>query len=243
MRSAATVRIAGCDLDISPVPLRKVVKRGGVRANWKFCSRKMANAMIPTESSNELAFLVRAELDPTVTSVYAQAIEIRWRDGTGPRRHFPDFVVVRGGRVEVHEVKPDDDAETEEVKATAAFARRHLLERGAEYGLVLESSLKAQPTFGHTEDALHRLHDWVDERLARTVVAFVQDQGPVTVDALVATLAAKGCRRETALVLVARNSLHVDYGLPLDGRALLHAGRGPWNEAAPLLPRIAGGAA
>jgi hypothetical protein len=239
----ATVRIAGCDLDISPVPLRKVVKRGGTRANWKFCSRKMARTMIPTESSNEHAFLIRAELDPTITHVFAQAIEIRWRDNTGPRRHFPDFIVVRNARVEVHEVKPDDEAGTEEVKTTAAFARGYFFDRGATYGLALESKLKAEPTFGHAGQALYRLHDWLDERLARNVIAYVQDNGPVTIGSLVAALASKGCTPETALIMVAHNRLHVDYGHPLDDATVLHAGRGAWNEHSPLLPLPASGGA
>ncbi len=238
MLRAETIRIPGCNLDISPVPLRKVVKRGGVRANVNFCSRKMSKTMLPTESSNELAFLIRAELDPTVTYVFAQAIKICWRDDTGPRWHFPDFIVVRDGRVEIHEVKPDDKADTAEVKTTAAFVTSYCPNRGASYGLALESSLKAEPTFRHTGDVIYRLHDWLDERLASTIVAFIQDNGPVTMDALVAALAPKGCKRETALVLVARNRLHVDYRRPIDGYALLHAERGAWNEVAPLLPRI-----
>lgn len=230
------VRFPGCDIDISSVPLRRVVKRGGVRANVKFCSRKMQNRMIPTESSNEHAFLIRAELDPTVTHVYAQAVIVTWRDNTGLRRHFPDFVVVRNGRVEVHEVKPDYKAGKEDVKSVAAYAKSYFLDRGATYGLTVESALKAKPVFAHVQEALHRLHDWIDEALARAVVAFVQDHGPTSVAAVVAALAAKRCTLESVLTLVAHNRLHVDYRYPLDGRAVLHDGRGEWNEMPPLLP-------
>ncbi len=230
------VRFAGCRVDVSSVPLRRVVRRGGVRANVKFCSRKMRNRMIPTESSNEHAFLVRAELDPSVTHIYAQAVVVTWRDDSGPRRHFPDFVVVRDGRVEVHEVKPDSETESEDVKSALAYATGYFFERGATYGLTLESALKAKPTFDHIKEALHRLHDWIDEALARAVVAFVQDHGPTSIAVVVAALAAKGCTLEAVLTLVAHNRLHVDYRYPLDSRAVLHDGRGEWNEVPPLLP-------
>lgn len=62
-------------LDISPTPLRRVVTRSSTRVNGRFASRKM-QASIPWESSNEKAFLLRAELDPTVRRIYAQATRL-----------------------------------------------------------------------------------------------------------------------------------------------------------------------
>jgi hypothetical protein len=150
-----TRNFPNCDLDISPVPLRRVVTRSSSRIKDKFCSRKMG-CMIPAESSNEYACLVRAELDPTVTHVFAQALDIHWRDNLGWHRHWPDVVTVRHGRVEAREVKPDLDAETECVRAPAALASRYCAERGAVYHLDLESSLKAQPTCANALEVLYR---------------------------------------------------------------------------------------
>lgn len=222
MRRSEPIRFPNCDLEISPVPLRRVVTRSSQRIKDKFCSRKMGR-MIPAESSNEYACLVRAELDPTVTHVFVQALEFRWRDNLGWHRHWPDVVTVRRGRVEVREVKPDLDAETDRVRATAAFASHYCAERGAVYRLDLESSLKAQPTYANALEVLYRLHDEVDPALERAMIARVQDCGPTMIGELVGMLTLRGCTLARALTLVARNRLHLDYRRPIDNSAILHA--------------------
>ena len=95
------LKFRGIELEVSEVPVRRVITRGSVRHNGRYASRKMGRT-IPWESSNELAFLMLAELDADVTRVYAQPFEIRWSGVRGPRRHIPDFAVLRGASLEVH---------------------------------------------------------------------------------------------------------------------------------------------
>jgi hypothetical protein len=194
--------------------------------------------MLPTESSNELAFVLRAELDPTVGRIYAQAVRIEWCDGDRMRHHVPDFVVIRDGRVEVHEVKPDAEAATEEVAAVTAQAARWFGDRGATYCLALESTLKAQPTYRNAEEVAYRLHDYVAAPLARAVVAFVQDAGRATIGEVVRALGTEGCTYERVLTLVARGAVHLDYSRPLDAEAVLSADAVPPSGAI-LLPQNA----
>lgn len=217
-----TAVIPGLGFGISEKPVRRVVTRSGMRVNTLFCSRKMRR-MLPTESSNELAFVLRAELDPTIERIYAQAVRIEWRDGNRMRHHIPDFVVIRGGHVEIHEVKTDAEAATDEVVEVAAQATRWFADRGATYGLALESTLKAQPTYGNAQEVAYRLHDTVAVPLARTIVAFVQDAGWTTIGEVIAALGSEGCTYEKIVTLAARGVVHLDYSRPIDDGAVLSA--------------------
>src|ERR1700748_1682613 len=62
---------------------------------------------IPWSSSIEFAFLVLAELDPTISAIYAQAVRLEVEAVPGRLSYVPDFVVLRSGVVEVFEGKPD----------------------------------------------------------------------------------------------------------------------------------------
>ena len=228
------VRIPGVDFGISEMPLRRVVTRSGTRVNTLFCSRKMRR-MLPTESSNELAFVLRAELDPTVVRIFAQAVRIEWPDGSRMRHHVPDFVVIRNGRVEVYEVKPDAEAATDEVVAVTTQAVRWFADRGAAYGLALESRLKARPSYCNAEEVGYRLHGHVAAPLARAVVAFVQDAGRATIGEIVRALGRDGCTYERVLTLVAHGAVHLDYSRPIDAEAVLSADARP-PPGAILLP-------
>ncbi len=235
---SSTILLPGFDLEVSTVPLRRVVTRSSVSGNGRFHSRKM-DSNIVWESPIELAFLLRAELDPTVTAIYAQALEVTWDDGQRSRLHYPDFVICRGG-AEVHEAKADKQAASEKVVSRTAAVRRHLMEHGAEYGLAIGSALRAEPTFSNAATVARRLLERVSEDLARGVVAMVQDHEPIRLGDVVSGLAAAGCTEATVLTLVAHNRIHVDYRRPVDDDALLWANGIPTHHEL-LLPKPASG--
>ena len=183
----------GTDLEVSDTPLRRINTRGRVRPTGRFASRKMGRCL-PWESSNELAWLQRAELDPGVSAFYAQAIVIDVIVDGRRRSHIPDGVAIRGGRVEVHEVKPDAEAAKSEVRDLALAAARHLRTRGATYGVALESVLKAAPVHANMQNLLRRLHRRVPAAVAVALAAEVQDAGPMSAAALAAATARHGCQ-------------------------------------------------
>jgi hypothetical protein len=90
----------GCNLMISDHPVRRVISRGSVRMNGRFASFKMGRT-IPWESQNEEAFLLRAELSPDVTAIYAQPLKLSLVTEVGERIHFPDFAVVIDNKLEI----------------------------------------------------------------------------------------------------------------------------------------------
>lgn len=224
----------GVDLDVSATPLRRINTRGRVRPTGRFASSKMGRCL-PWESSNELAWLQRAELDPEITAFYAQALVIELNVGGRLQSHTPDGVAVRRGRVEVHEVKPDADAATDAVRALAAAAARHVRLRGATYGLSLESALKAAPVHANMQHVLRRLHRRVPDALALTLVAEAQDGGPTSVAALARAAGRRGAKPEDVLALVARGRLRMDLGRAVTGDALVWA-PDAFPNPVPILP-------
>ena len=89
----------------SPVPLRRIVRSSSNRRKRAIRSIKAAGA-IECESDHEARFAILAELDPNVTRIYSQAFHWpHWFEGK-KRHHWPDFGLVIGGKLEIHEVKP-----------------------------------------------------------------------------------------------------------------------------------------
>ncbi len=224
----------GVDLEVSATPLRRINTRGRVRPTGRFASRKMGRCL-PWESSNELAWLQRAELDPEITAFYAQALTIEVRVNGRNRSHTPDGVAIRGGRVEVHEVKPDADAATDEVRALAAAASRHVRLRGGTYGLVLESVLKAAPVYRNLQDVLRRLHRRIPDALALVLIAEAQDGGPMSVAALAQAAERRGAAPEDVLALVAHGRLRMDLTRPVAAAASVWAPEA-FPKPRPILP-------
>lgn len=224
----------GCDLDVSATPLRRVNTRGRARPTGRFASRKMGRCL-PWESSNELAWLQRAELDPDVTAFYAQALAIELSVDGRHRSHIPDGVAVRCGCVEVHEVKPDADAADDDLRALAIAAARHLAPLGATYGFALASSLKALPVYANMQDVLRRLHRRVPDALTRCFIAKAQDAGRVSVAALARAARSLGGTSEDVLATVAHGHLSVDLAHAVDAEALVWAPEAFPNPA-PILP-------
>jgi hypothetical protein len=221
-------------LPISPLPLRRINTRGRNRPTGRFASRKMGRCL-PWESSNELAWLERAELDPDVSVFYVQALRIEVTVAGEAHTYTPDGVAVRGGRVEVHEVKPDAEAAKAETQALAIAAARHLGEQGATYGFALESTLKAVPVYVNMQDVLRRLHRRVPEALMRCLVAEAQDRGPLSVAELVAAAARQAAAPEDVLALVAHHRLRMDLRRPVDAQALVWEPKS-FPQATPILP-------
>lgn len=212
----------GFDLEVSETPLRRINTRGRVRPTGRFASRKMG-CCLPWESSNELAWFQRAELDPEVSAFYAQPLSIDVTIGGRRRSYIPDGVAVRRGCVEVHEVKPDADAATDDIRALALAAGRHIALRGGTYGFALESALKALPVYSNMRDVLRRLHRRVPDPVARRLIARAQDAGVLTVSELVEAKGPQGGTPEDVLALVARGRLRLDLRRPFSAEAKVWA--------------------
>ena len=170
---------------------------------------------IPWESSNEKAFLIRAELDPTVSRIYAQATRLAVPTDDGIWTHVPDFVVVTDRGVEVHEVKPDADADDARMRARFGAAARRVRLSGAVYSVACERVLKAQPVFGAAV-ALHRyLHDHVPSTLVYIATDKAQGAAGRSAGWLALETARWGGSLQAVYALVAQGALRMDLAAPL----------------------------
>lgn len=224
----------GVGFEISDRPVRRVVTRGSSRTNGRFASAKMGRT-IDWESLNEYAFLVRAELDPCVSAIFAQPVKMLLRTDEGERAHFPDFAVVFECRLELHEVKADDEADAPDFRRVAEVAARHAATRGALYSVARESALKRAPEFGNLKTILRRLHDRVGAPTRLAVLDQLRRDGPLTLAELARRTALWGGTVERALALAARGAIRLRVSERVTSSSLAWAPES-FPDAARILP-------
>lgn len=209
-------------LKISPTPLRRVINRGSVRVNGRFASRLMRKGIV-WESQNEAAFLLRAELDPGVSAIYAQPVRLDLMLGARPRTYVPDFAVVYDDRTEIHEVKPDDEASSPEIVELARAAAHHVRLHGGVYSLALASELRAEPVFRNLKDLWRNLHTYVPNHTCTAMLDCAQSCGPAPVARLAELASQWGGSKERVLAMVAQRHLRLDLNCPVNGDSLVWA--------------------
>jgi TnsA endonuclease N terminal len=94
------------------------------------------------ESWNERAFIVRAELDPRVTEIYEQCLQLTYRDESRIRRTIVDFCITVDGHREWHEVKDDQALENPEERQRLWWIAKAFADRGQHYSVTRRSVLR-----------------------------------------------------------------------------------------------------
>jgi hypothetical protein len=188
--------------------------------------------MAAWESSNEMAFLQIAQLDPRVTQVLEQPVKLRITiDGRRSNR-WPDFAILYHGRPEIHEVKPDeawrDLSFRDETRAIATYVET----RGWRFSLTFESDLKALPRFANVQALWRQCARRVDPVLAIDMVDVAGEQ-KISIEDLIDTVGGQSTddqpnlpevRYAEVLALIAQGRLYHDRDVPLSGRSLVWTG-------------------
>lgn len=130
--------------------MRKVVTRSRMRVTGKHPSWKVGR-MVQWESSHERAAFKVLDADPTVKTYSEQGCEIVYTLAGKISRHFPDIVVHRNSRVELHEVKEAGDAADDQVAVRTRLLSALLPEHGFLYHIVLAGDLCAQPRLSNAD--------------------------------------------------------------------------------------------
>jgi len=216
-------------LVISRTPIRRVITRRSRRMNGRFASKKMGRGLV-WESSNEFAFLTLAELDLDVTEIYAQPIQLTLDTPSGQRRHIPDFAIIRNGLLELHEVKPDEDANDPGILELARSATQFVAAHGAVYGLALAATLKAEPRLRRAQAVMRRLHDSVPDVVRMATISSLQDDGPCSIQSLLEKTTRWNLRLEQVMTLIAHNAVFHDYGEDLTRHSIVAAERPPGHK-------------
>ncbi|HEX9963841.1 MAG TPA: TnsA endonuclease N-terminal domain-containing protein [Allosphingosinicella sp.] len=197
------------DLQPSETPLRKINIRSANRMTGFIVSRLRPGVCIDHESENEAAFIIRAELDPRVTAIYEQPLELIYRDASGIRKAFPDFCITVDDRVEWHEVKEDDKYADPEEQERHLWIAREFDRRGHRYSITLRSQLRAQPEYRHLNGVLRRLHTKVGPELWSRMAAAMAHQ-PKLISDLLRETERFGATFETVLALICSRKLCAD---------------------------------
>ena len=164
----------------------------------------MGGTAIPWESGIEKDFIVLAELDPTVRNFHAQPLRVEYRLNDKRHTYVPDFALVATGRTEIHEVKPDDDADTADFQAMFAAVAPVFAEQEMVFCVARESAIRAQPKLKNAWTLWRGLHVRVPAADAQKIAAAVLARPGIAVAALDAP-------SHLVLALVAQGALRIRF--------------------------------
>jgi hypothetical protein len=152
---------------------------------------------------------MRAELDPRVTEIYAQPLELTYRHGSSIRKAFPDFCITVDGMREWHEVKDDSTYADPDERERHWWIAQEFDSRGHRYSITLRSQLRNEPDIGHLTDVFRRIHTRVTPELwSRIDLAL--DGRPQPIGALIDKTAKHGATFPTFLALICSRRLTAD---------------------------------
>lgn len=209
------------DLRPSETPLRKINSRSACRETGFTVSRLRPGVCIDHESPNEAAFVMRAELDPRVTAIYEQPLELTYRDASGIRKAFPDFCITVDGMMEWHEVKKDDQYARPDERERHRWIAREFDVRGHRYSITLKSQLRAQPEFKNLKGVFRRIHTQVDAELWSRIDAAMGHR-PCRVGDLLNETERYGTTFEIILALLCSRKLCADIARGVTHDSIVH---------------------
>jgi hypothetical protein len=229
-------------LDISNVPLRKVVTRACAHTNGTSRTHKHPDhevTFIPGDSPNELLFIRFAEVDPNVIAIAAQPTRVVGRDASGTFSHIPDFALVVRGEGEIVEVKSDKSYAQTETRERLTAAAEYVDSTGWTYFVALRSDLFEHPLVDRVQD-LWRECRRPYSALQRLAVRDLLHKNPMCIAdvrrRLEPRLGSKTPSFEVVLSLAARGEVFIDLSAPIGEHSTI---RYPDEQAMPpiLLPR------
>ncbi len=226
-------------INISMVPLRKVVGRSSQVNNGWHRTNKHPDGYLPGESRPELAlFLVLAEMDPNVTLVTAQPCEIPFSHDGKACAHFPDYAVLETGDSVLYEVKTARKyAETQITRRLAAACRSVEARGDWSYFVALDDEMRRDRRFKSAEE-LWRRHRPIFTKRQRLAVERAVGKGERPIADIVTDLAGMDDAPtvHTVLSLAANARLFIGLDEPI-GRGSIVRRADSKALPEPLLPR------
>ena len=205
-------------LSISDIPLRREVRRGNPNPAGHILSAKMGRKL-QYISPNERAFLLLCEIDPNVIRIADRPIESCVTLNGKDDRHFPDYAVLSGGMVEIHEVKSDEIYFNDQSLISRLSRHARALEdQGAIYSVALRSEIMAEPQY----EWAARLWPFSTHRITREAadaVLMTVQSGPIIVADLMSSLSRSlgpnAPSRGSVLGMAARGEIFSDLNGPV----------------------------
>jgi len=120
--------------------MRKVSTRSRARPTGEYPSWKKG-AMLEWESHNELNAFVLLDANPEIQAFSEQPMLIEYCIEGEVAKHYPDVLVAKDEELQVWEIKPEGEANKEDVRTRTDFLERYLPNLGYSYYMVLGEKL------------------------------------------------------------------------------------------------------
>jgi hypothetical protein len=198
-----------------------VNRRSSLRETGYLTGRLRPGVSLDYESWNERAFIVRAELDPRVTEIYEQCLELTYRDDSRTRRTIVDFCITVDGRREWHEVKDDKALEDPEERRRLWWIAKAFADRGHRYSVTPRSVLRNEPEHEHICDTFRRFRTSVKPDLWSRI-DMILESGPATVEELLHQTKQYGATFNTFLALLCQRRIAADLALGITPQTVIH---------------------
>jgi len=178
-------------------------------------------AHVVYESRLELSRLILADFDPTVSRIFAQPLMIRAKVDRRPRRHVPDYLLVRGADLTFVAVKPLSELENPKVAATLAWVGDVV--RSSGWGFEIASE-PPQPYFDNVRflAGYRRAQHFVPSALAK--VRALPLEGMAFEDAVRAAKGERALNRAALLHMLWTHELKTDLSQVLCAKTILTTG-------------------
>ncbi len=209
------------DLLPSETPLRKINRRSATRETGFVASRLRHRGCLDHELHGEFAFIMRAELDPRVTAIWEQPLELKYRHPAGTRRTVIDFCIMIDGQCEWHEVKSDKSLAEPDEQERLWWIAKALHDRGHRYSVAVRSELIQEPEYEHLDDVFRRFRTRVKEDVWSRIDLALED-GPAPVSDLLDRTRAHGATFETFLALLCQRRITADIARGVTVETMIH---------------------
>jgi hypothetical protein len=187
--------------------VRSVVRRSHKGFVGLFHSLK-SNGPIEFESLLERDFLYLMEVDPLVTAVRDQPVEIKWMCDGKIHPHVPDFELGCRTGPEMIEVKPAKKASEPAIVERTRVITALLARQGILYRVLTEEFIRREPTLSRAKTLLHGLGHEPSVEEANAVVRLLSapTEGLTTIE-ICARLAAPPSFTNTIYAMVMSGQL------------------------------------
>lgn len=191
-------------------PVRKIIHRGSPRVTGRFVSRKM-RGNVPWESLLERDHIHTLEFARDVIAYHAQPTRIQYRLDGVIHTYVPDFEVECLDRTdEIHEVKPDEEAEKADNIRKFSIYSEYFDEDGFSFKVITESDIRKDHCIDNIEDLFRFLHHRPKDRDIFTLLQLFDGQNSFLLGELVARFS-----KATIYALISQGELDIDIYAPL----------------------------
>jgi len=173
---------------------------------------------LPFESRLELDALRVLEMDPDVTVMQTQPLQLTYLDGMKLRRYIPD-IQVWGTKDYVIEVKPSNKADTEEFKRIVEVRRSYFAEKGLGYEVWTEREIRARPRYDRVITLWRYLDHEIPRKATLRALLHVRTKSTPTLGGVIDALGGDSSALRNAYALVAQGIIRTDVCAELNRRA------------------------